>query len=130
MTFRLANRRFQEGTETFEEFRRQHEALLKKLDGLAAAKERAEEKSKAKTLFLANTCHDLVNTLNIYSQGIPCAVLLAYVSKISLAPQIVVIIENTTQRGDRNDWNAQEHMPYPRAKRICRDRRKLWRGSS
>jgi hypothetical protein len=54
--------RFQEGAETFDQFKLQHERLLKKVDGLRQAKDMAEEKSKAKTLFLANTCHELVRT--------------------------------------------------------------------
>jgi hypothetical protein len=32
------------------------------VDGLRKAKDTAEEKSKAKTLFLANTCHELVRS--------------------------------------------------------------------
>ncbi len=59
--------RFQEGAETFDQFKLQHERLLKKVDGLRQAKDMAEEKSKAKTLFLANTCHELVHTTPLAS---------------------------------------------------------------
>lgn len=54
--------RFQEGAETFETFKLQHEKLLKKVQSLRDAKNIAEEKNKAKTLFLANCCHELVRT--------------------------------------------------------------------
>lgn len=60
----LGLQRFQEGAETFDQFKLQHERLLKKVDGLRQAKDMAEEKSKAKTLFLANTCHELRTPLN------------------------------------------------------------------